>query len=322
MEELNFFRGINSKIERYIQGQNPQKNEKQTSQKIKPQNITLDRDESRQLLFMQTQAKQAPLTFSQSKQGELKGKKNRKNEINITKSNKNELLDILKSLMIQYINSRKKLKTSQNNRDTLQQLIENIHKNDMIIKTIKDKIMIFANLLSIPIVNYKKNVNFSIQARSQIIPYYNRAQHSFLENIYSANKHILYLSEDDLSENEYLLYSILKSIKYFCSDLIHPQYKTLTFRNMFNLYHTYQSIVNLIVEKFPEITIVIKEVGFRKSLTPKFKRYIIINNNPKSKKRIYLLKSIYHKGEDEYTTYHVLNKNITEYVPLERDEIL
>lgn len=322
MEELNFFRGINSKIDTYIQSLGPQQKEKQKSQKIKPKNITLDRHESKQLLLMQTQTKQVPLTFSQSKQGEMKIKNSRKNEINITKRNKNELLDILKSLMMQYIDSQKKLKTGRNYYDRLQNLVQDIYKNDLIVKTIKEKIIIFGNLLSIPIINNKKKVHFSQQIHYGIVSYYNRAQHSFLENIYSANKHILYLSEDDLSENEYLLYSILKSIKYFCPDLIHPQYKTLTFHNMYNLYHTYQSIVNLIVEKFPEITIFIKEVGFRTKLTPKFKRYIIINNNPNSKKRIYLLKSIYHKGGDEYTTYHVLNKNITEYVPLERNEII
>ena len=322
MEELNFFRGINHKIDKYIEGLSSQHKEKQRFQKIKPQNITLNKHECRQLLLMQTQAKQLPVIFSQSKQGEKKITNRKRNKIDITKSNKNELLEILKSLMIQYINCDKKFKMIQNSCDRLKILIKDIYKNDLIVKTIKEKIIIFGNLLSIPIVNNKKNIHFSQQIHYGIIPYYNREQHSFLENIYSANKHILYLSEDELSENEYLLYSILKSIKYFCPDLIHPQYKTLTFHNMYNLYNTYQSIVNLIVEKFPEVTIVIKEVGLRTKLTPKFKRYIFINNNPNTKKRIYLLKSIYHKEENEYTTYHVINKKITDYVQLQRDQII
>jgi hypothetical protein len=289
MEQYNFFKGINSKIDGQIQKLYAQQTKKQgksiwdptffdppnSQQHIKPSKSTFESPKEEKKIPTKKWQKSllSKLNFLKKKTPREQFKDFRAQEINITHLKKNVLFQIMKEMMSEYL--------KRNHILSIENIVKNLNENEITTKTIKEKIILFGELLSIPVIYKRKNIKFQNQIRTTITPFYNLKQKVNLNKIYEQNNLISFTFPNNivLFEPQYFLYCILESIKILFPETIPNKYKCLTFENIYQLLpsKSYSSVSNFLTETFPEIFFIIKEIGFSSEKSPKFFRYIFIN---------------------------------------------
>jgi len=198
--------------------------------------------------------------------------------LDLRKLKKEVLLEIMKMLMIEYLNEKKISFPDQVL--PIEHIVKNIKKNDITVKVIKEKIKILSQLMNIPILidsNLKTKFGTKIKYKLNA-PYYNRLMQRQIKNIfdgpqYNKKIHLKYngqTSVNDKYETEYFLFSILAAIRAMFEQFIPSHLKCLTFDNISQLIKgnkpelTYPDIIKFISENFPNIMFVIREIGFKK----------------------------------------------------------
>jgi len=201
--------------------------------------------------------------------------------LNLRKLKKEVLLEIMKMLMIEYLNKKKFTFPEQvQSIDNIGHIVKNIKTNNITVKVIKEKIKILSQLMNIPILidsNLKTKFGTKIQYKLNT-PYYNRSLQRRIKNIFDGKKydkkvHLKYngqKSVDDKYETEYFLFSILAAINAMFEQFIPSHLKCLTFGNISQLIKgnkpelTFPDIINFISRNFPNIMFIVKEIGFKK----------------------------------------------------------
>lgn len=293
MEQYNFFKGLNFIIDGEIkklqvqqtkkQGKSiwdpaffdPPKSQQQKIPTIKPSKSILESPKHEKKIPTKKWQKSllCKLNFLKKKSTDKQLKNVTSNEIDITHLKKNVLFEIMKEIMFEYL--------KRNHNLSLENIVIHLNENEIMTKTIKEKIILFGELLSIPVVYRKKNIKFQNQIRTNIIPYYNLKQKVNLDRLYEQNNLVAFTFPNNivLFETQYFLYCILKSIKILFPETIPIKYNCLTFENIYQLLSSksYSSVTNFLTETFPGIVFIIKEIGFSSKNNPKFFRYIFIN---------------------------------------------
>ena len=268
MEHYNFFKGLNFKIDAEIQNLHcREKKEKSVREPLKLQQQQsirkVPKDDKKKSLLSR-------LIFL--KENSIQTKNVILKEINISGLKKNVLFQIMKEIMFEYL--------KRNHCHCLENIVANLNENEITTKTLKEKIILFGELLSVPVVNTKKKIKFQNQIRTSIIPYYNLREKLNLDKLYEQNNLIFFTFVNTvLFENQFFLYSILKSIKILFPETIPTKYHCLTFENIYQLLASkkYSSVTNFLTQTFPKIFFIIREIGFSSKDNPKFFRYVFIN---------------------------------------------
>ena len=271
MEQYNFLKGIHPQIDEEILKIQLKTNSKKTKAMRKQPKTVWDPS------FFEPPEQQSSSSLHEESKTFGLGQNKEYQHLNITHLKKNELFEILKNVMLQFL-QKKKLPSSR-----FKKLLDNCDAKQITKKVMKEKIMNFAKLLSIPMVYHKKTTRFEDQSRTVTKPHYNLKQTSMLKNIFKENNDISFTLHDTskLTEEKYLLYCILASIKFYYPNLIPHRFKCFTFLNIYQIvqpknYSDIQSFVRII---FPSIFFVIQENGYNKlDERKKFSRYIFIND--------------------------------------------
>ena len=201
--------------------------------------------------------------------------------LDLRKLKKEVLLEIMKMLMIEYLNEKKFTFPEQvQSINNIGHIVKNIKTNNITVKVIKEKIKILSQLMNIPILigsNLKTKFGTKIQYKLNT-PYYNRSIQRRIKTIFDGKKydkkvHLKYngqKSVDDKYETEYFLFSILAAINAMFEQFIPSHLKCLTFGNISQLIKgnkpelTFPDIINFISRNFPNIMFIVKEIGFKK----------------------------------------------------------
>jgi arsenate reductase-like glutaredoxin family protein len=291
MEQYNFFKGIHPEIDEEILKIQSRQKEKKSSKK-------------------QQKTIWNPSFFDSSSQEESKTYRStkKKEETNITHLKKDELSQIMKNVMLQFLESKRM------SINKLENLIKNMDTKKITKKSMKDKIILFSKLLSIPIVFQEKKIRFDVPSQISVTPHYNRKENLFLKKIYEMNNVIHFRLENisNLQEAQYFLYCLLKSIKIYYPNLIPQQYKCLTFLNIYQLVHptNYKDVVHFLKETFPTIFFIIQELGL-KNKKEKFNRYLFINEPETTQKKNdnYILKELHNHEIPKIFLRRIINVN-------------
>jgi len=264
MDQYNFFKGLNSNIDEEIskiQSEKPQK--KQRKQKS-----------------------------SSTEQSKNITASNALENLNIGYLKKDKLFEVMKNVMLQFL-YKKKLSIIR-----LEYLIENLDSKHITKKTMRDKIMFFTTLLSIPIKYKRKTANFESQSRTVTESFYNLKEMRALKNLFIKRTEILFnvVNTPNLGEVEekYFFYCILASVKFYYPDLIPDRYKCLTFYNIYQLVQpkTYTDIVDFVQEVFPSIVFIIQETGFNKLKGKRrYTRYYLMNEKLRTESIVDILEN-------------------------------
>lgn len=201
--------------------------------------------------------------------------------LDLRKLKKEVLLEIMKMLMIEYLNEKKFTFPEQvQSIDNIGHIVKNIKTNNITVKVIKEKIKILSQLMNIPILidsNLKTKFGTKIQYKLNT-PYYNKLIQRRIKTIFYGKKYDKKVnlkyngqkSVDDKYETEYFLFSILAAINAMFEQFIPSHLKCLTFGNISQLIKgnkpelTFPDIINFISRNFPNIMFVIREIGFKK----------------------------------------------------------
>lgn len=277
MDQYNFFKGLNSNIDEEIskiQFEKPQRKQKKTKKDKKQKEHSVSVWNSS---FFNPPTKQKSSSSEQSKNITTS---NALENLNIGSLKKDKLFEVMKNVMLQFL-YKKKLSIIR-----LENLIENLDSRHITKKTMKDKIMFFSTLLSIPIKHKKKTVNFDSQSRTVTKSFYNLKEIRTLRSLYTKRTEILFnvVNTPNLGQEEekYLFYCILASVKFYYPNLIPDHYKCLTFSNIYQLVQpkTYTDIVDFVQEVFPSIVFIIQETGHNKfNEKRRYSRYYLMNEN-------------------------------------------
>jgi len=291
--DLNFLKGINVEIDNLIsliqRHRKPRNDKTQTSIQGKKQKRQLHKQrsvwdpnffvspEQQQLLeigrnlLLQNLRK---ITRYHSTQKSVQ----KSQTLDLRKLKKEVLLEIMKMLMIEYLNEKKSSFPDQV--VPIEHIVKHIKTNDITVKVIKEKIKILSQLMNIPILissNLKTKFGTKIKYKLNA-PYYNRLMQRQIKTIFDGKKydkkvHLKYngqTSVNDKYETEYFLFSILAAIRTMFEQFIPSHLKCLTFGNISQLIKgnkpelTYPDIIKFISENFPNIMFVIREIGFKK----------------------------------------------------------
>jgi hypothetical protein len=269
MEQYNFFKGIHPDIDREIlKIQSLKKTKKPKSTKKKYKTVW---DPS----FFDTPDQETSSFSQQQSKSYAFGPSN--DSLNITHLNKEQLFEIMKNVMLQFLQT-KKLSINR-----LENLIESIDSKKITKKAMKEKIIFFAKLLTIPMTYQKKKTRFDHQSRIVTEPHFNLKENMILKNVYHTSNEIIFHIQNtpDLPEEKYFLYCILAAVKFYYSNVIPDKYKCLTFLNIFQLLQprNYSDILTFVQESFPSIFFIIQENGFENLHQKKrFSRYIFMND--------------------------------------------
>lgn len=301
MDQFNFFKGFNPEIDKVILKLQSEKKPKKDKPN-KKQNVSIWNSS----FFDQPQEQSS----SSSQQSKNVSASKKSNNLNITHLKKDELSQMMKKVMLQFLESKKM------SINRLENLIKNMDTKKITKKSMKDKIILFSKLLSIPIVFQKKNIRFDDPSQISVTPHYNRKENLFLKQIYEMNNVIDFTMKNmsNLLESQYFLYCILESIKIYYPDLIPQQYKCLTFLNMYQLVHpaNYKDVVHFLKETFPTIFFIIQELGLDvKSNKKKFNRYLFINEPETTQKKNdnYILKILHNHEIPKIFFKRIINLN-------------
>lgn len=274
MDQYNFFKGLNSEIDNeIIKIQQPKKKvtKSQDSKKVQTKLPLKKQNKS----IWDASFFEPPELHSEQ---QTKSLATRGNQLNITHMKKQELFEIMKNVMTQFLES-KKLSILR-----LQNIIENIDIQKITKKTIKDKIILFSKLLSIPMIHEKKKIRFQNEIKIPIQPHYNLKENNIMKNIFAKNKllNFGFQNTNNMMEYEYFLYCILKSIKIYYPDFIPSRYKCLTFSNINNLVQpkSFQDVVKFLHENFSSIFFIIQEIGMQCTTGKRFYSRIFFINDP------------------------------------------
>lgn len=284
MDQYNLFKGLNSNIDEEIskiQFEKPQRKQKKTKKDKKQKEHSVSVWNSS---FFNPPTTQKSSSSEQSKNITTS---HALENLNIGSLKKDKLFEVMKNVMLQFL-YKKKLSIIR-----LEYLIENLDSRHITKKTMKDKIMFFSTLLSIPIKHNKKTVNFESQSRTVTESFYNLKDTRALKKFFLERTEILFNTiNTDLSKEEekYLFYCILASVKFCYPNLITPnlipyKYKCSTFSNIYEVVQpkTYAGIVDFVQKVFPSIVFIIQEVGYSKFKEKRrYTRYLFMNEKQES----------------------------------------
>lgn len=288
MNQYNFFKGLDTNIDEEIskiQFEKPQRKQKKpkTDKKQKDKSVSVWNPS-----FFNPSTKQKSSSSEQSKNITTS---NALENLNIGSLKKEKLFEVMKNVMLQFL-YKKKLSIIR-----LEYLIENLDSRHITKKTMKDKIMFFSTLLSIPIKHNKKTVNFESQSRTVTESFYNLKETHALKKLFLERTEILFNTiNTDLSQEEekYLFYCILASVKFYYPNLIPDKYKCSTFSNIYQDVQpkTYAGIVDFVQEVFPSIVFIIQEIGRNKfNEKRRYTRYLFMNENLRPESIVDILKN-------------------------------
>ena len=230
----------------------------------------------------QTSTKQQQTSTKQTKQTKQQNIK----ELDITKLKKSVLFNIMKALMLEYYNN---ITDNSCCIQFIKYIIKNIKINDISLKIIKNKIVIFSELMNVPIKFQKKQLKYNQQ--KYIIPLqHNNIIQKKLNNIFNfPSIKLVPLNNpmdpmEPIDEFEYFLYCILYSIKK--SNVYIPvRLYGLKFSDIYQSLNskTYPNIIKFISETFPNTIFIIREFGYSSIKSKqKYKRDYIINRPTQS----------------------------------------